>query len=139
MSAFEVATKFFEACETPLGWQACKQFVEVGAGFAAQAEPVADITSVEAYCEWMYGFGTAIAPGCSYTLHASSFDEANHTAIFFATFHGKHTGDGGPVPPTQQETHSHYVYIIEMSEDAKVKHLTKVWNAPWAMKELGWA
>ena len=22
--------------------------------------------------------------------------------------------------------------------DAKVAHMTKVWNAPWAMKELGW-
>ena len=39
---------------------------------------------------------------------------------------------------TQKETHSHYVYLLTMSEDDKVARMVKVWNAPWAMKELGW-
>ena len=59
-------------------------------------------------------------------------------AVFFATYHAKHTGDGGPVPPTNKETNSHYVYVLTMNEDDKVERMTKVWNAPWAMKELGW-
>jgi len=21
----------------------------------------------------------------------------------------------------------------------KIRHMTKIWNAPWSMKELGWA
>jgi len=33
---------------------------------------------------------------------------------------------------------SDYVYAIKMNADNKVASMTKVWNAPWAMKELGW-
>jgi hypothetical protein len=60
-------------------------------------------------------------------------------AVFFATYHARHTGEGGPVPPTQKETHSQYVYILTMDADNKVAKMVKVWNAPWALKELGWA
>jgi hypothetical protein len=86
----------------------------------------------------MFGFGTVTSPEGSYVLHTSSFDSATNTATFFGTYHAKHTGDGGPVPPTQKETDTHYVYIVKMSENDKVSEMTKVWNAPWAMKELGW-
>ena len=43
MSAFENATKFFEACDAPQGWEGCKQYVADGATFSAQSEPLADI------------------------------------------------------------------------------------------------
>jgi hypothetical protein len=138
MTAFENAKKFFAACETPAGWEGCREYVADGATFTAQSEPLVEISTVEGYCDWMFGFGTVTTPGCSYDLHSSAYDEANRTAMFFATFNGKHTGEGGPVPPTNQETHSHYVYFLTMNEDDKVEKMVKVWNAPWAMKELGW-
>ena len=43
MSAFENAQKFFEACETALGWEACKDYVEEAAPLIAQSEPLIDI------------------------------------------------------------------------------------------------
>ena len=138
MSAYDIAKQFFEACETPLGWAGCAPFVADGAAFTAQSEPLVDVTTVEAYCEWMKGFGTVTAPGARYELHASAFDEATQQAMFFATYHARHTGEGGPVPPTNQETQSHYVYVVQMNGENKVAHLTKIWNAPWAMRELGW-
>lgn len=138
MSAFEVAQQFFEACETPLGWAGCEQFVEPGALFDAQSEPLMDVLTVKDYCEWMFGFGTVTAKGATYELHSSSFDEANNTAVFFATYHATHVGEGGPVDPTGQSTQSHYVYVLKMNEQNKVAHMTKIWNAPWAMRELGW-
>jgi len=49
-----------------------------------------------------------------------------------------HTGEGGPVPPTNKTTNSQYVYIVTMNDDDKIRGMKKVWNAPWAMKELGW-
>ena len=70
MSAFENARKFFEACETPAGWEGCKEYVADGAPFNAQSEPLVDVTT--------------------------------------------------------------------MNNDDKVEKMVKVWNAPWAMKELGW-
>ncbi len=139
MNAFDVAGNFFHACESCQGWAGCSDFVAEGAGFTAQCEPIADISTVEAYCEWMAGLGNGPLVGCSYDLHATAYDEASRTALFFATFNGQHTGEGGPLEPTGKATQSHYVYAIQMNEDDQVRHLTKIWNAPWALTELGWA
>lgn len=138
MTAFENAKRFFDACEAPLGWAGCKEFVVADAPFEAQSEPLAEIDTVEGYCDWMAVFGGAIAPGATYELHTSSYDEESRTAVFFATYHAIHTGEGGPVPPTGKETYSHYVYCLTMSEDDRVASMVKVWNAPWALRDLGW-
>ena len=138
MNAFENAKKFFEACETAQGWAGCKEYVVAGAPFAAQSEPLVDVKTVEAYCDWMGGFGSVTAPDATYDLHVACYDEATHTAVFFATYHAKHTGAGGPVPPTQKETASEYVYFLTMNQDGKVASMKKVWNASWALRELGW-
>jgi hypothetical protein len=138
MTAFDNAKKFFVACEAPEGWAGCKAYVVEGAPFTAQSEPIANIKTVQEYCDWMYGLATYIAPGATYELHTEAYDEATKTATFFATYHAKHTGEGGPVPPTNKETHSHYVYFLTMNDEGKVASMVKVWNAPWAMKELGW-
>lgn len=139
MSAFANATKFFHACEGLQGWEGCRQWAAPNASFAAQSEPLAGINTVQAYADWMAGLGRAVLPGCRYELHASAYDEATRTALFFATFTGRHTGEGGPVPPTGQQTSTHYVYALTLDHDDLVAGMTKIWNAPWALKELGWA
>ena len=138
MSAFKNATAFFHACEGLEGWQGCKKYVAPDARFVAQCEPIVDVSTVEAYCDWMAGLGRQVLPGCSYDLHASAYSRESRTALFFATFTGKHTGEGGPVPPTLQQTSSHYVYALTMDDDDHVARMVKIWNAPWAMRELGW-
>ena len=97
MSAFDTATKFFHACESLEGWEGCKDYVADGASFSAQCEPLVDISTVEAYCGWVAGLGSGPLKGCVYEIHSSSYDEANRTALFFATLTGTHVGDGGPV------------------------------------------
>jgi hypothetical protein len=139
MAAFENAEKFFHACESLQGWAGCEQYVAPGATFSAQSEPLVDVGTVEGYVGWMAGLGSTALAGCSYDLHSSSYDAANKSAMFFATFHGTHVGDGGPVPPTNKSTESDYVYILTMNDDDKVARMCKVWNAPWALRELGWA
>jgi hypothetical protein len=138
MSAFENARKFFDACETSKGWEGCKQYVADGASFFAQCEPLAEIDTVKAYCEWMADMGPILAAGANYDINASGFDEGTRTAIFFGTYHLKHTGEGGPVPPTQKEAHAHYVYCLTMNADDRVEKMVKIWNAPWTLRELGW-
>jgi len=138
MTAFENAQKFFEACEAPRGWEGCRQYVAENASFEAQSEPIAELSTVQAYCDWMAKFANVTVPDATYDLHTASYDEQTRKAVFFATYHAKHTGEGGPVPPTQKETHSHYVYILTMNQEHKVEKMVKVWNAPWAMRELGW-
>ena len=138
IKSFENATNFFHACESLKGWSGCKQYVQKDASFIAQCEPLIGIDTVEAYCEWMAALGSITTPGATYELHTSSYDETTRTAIFFGTFIGKHTGEGGPVPPTHKETKTHYVYVLTMNEDDLIEKMVKIWNAPWAMKELGW-
>lgn len=120
MSAFDTAKKFFEACDGNAGWDGCKAYVAEGAVFEAQSGALADINTIEAYCEWAKGLGTVIAPGASYTLHSASFDEERNVATFFATYHAKHTGEGGPVPPTGKETNTDYVYSLILDESGKI-------------------
>ena len=139
MDSYDVATAFFHACEGLEGWTGCRQYVADGATFSAQSEPVADLSTVEEYCEWMAGLGAGPLAGCRYELHCTGWDDAKQSALYFATFHGQHVGEGGPVEATQQHTHSHYVYVLQMNSDGKVAHMTKIWNAPWALAELGWS
>ena len=138
MSAFANASAFFHACESLQGWEGCSPFVAEDAVFRAQCEPLAQIDRVAAYCDWVAELGRGPLAGCSYELHSAAWDEDTATALFFATFHGKHGSEGGPTPPTGRSTASHYVYILQMDETDKVCAMTKVWNAPWAMRELGW-
>lgn len=137
MTKFENAQKFFHNCESLKGWDTCEDLVAENALFNGQCEPLVELKTVKEYVEWMIGFGN-IAPGCSYEIHSSSFDEENSTALFFATFTATHTGEGGPVPPTNKTTNAHYVYALKMNELGKVENMTKIWNAPWTMRELGW-
>ncbi|MEO0412530.1 MAG: nuclear transport factor 2 family protein [Pseudomonadota bacterium] len=138
MSKMKVATDFFHACEGLKGSAGCAEFLAPDATFTAQSEPIADITSLAGYCDWMAGFAAGPVPGCSYEIHTCAFDEDASTALFFATFTGQHTADGGPVAPTQKTTQSHYVYAITVGDAGKVSHMTKIWNANWALKDLGW-
>ncbi len=41
------------------------------------------------------------------------------------------------MPPTGKSSNSDYVHLMEF-EDGKISHMTKIWNAGWAMKKLGW-
>ena len=138
MTAFETATQFFHACEGLQGWEGCKDFVADNASFTSQADPLVGVNTVEGYCEWMAGLGLGPLEGCSYDLHNAAWDEGAQTALFFATFNGNHSGEGGPVAATGQDTHSHYVYALTMDDSGKVCSMTKIWNAHWALQELGW-
>lgn len=138
MSAFENAKGFFHACDGLKGWDGCKQYVAPDASFSAQCEPLADISTVEAYTRWMADLGNGPLAGCSYEVLAESYDEAHRTATFFATFKGSHVGEGGPVPPTNKEMNADYVYVLAMNDAGQIEKMTKVWNAPWSLRELGW-
>jgi len=138
MSAItETAHKFFEACETGQGWAACAPYCAADATFAAQSEPLADVTTVEHYCNWMKGlFGPL--PDARYELKSFATDTSRNNVAAFATFHGTHTGDGGPLPATGKATATDYVYVMQFDDAGKISHMTKIWHSGLALKELGW-
>jgi predicted ester cyclase len=132
----KVATQFFDACETGKGWEACKAFCKPDATFSAQAEPLADLRTLQEYATWMKGL-MGMMPDGNYDVKSFATDGKRGNVTAYAVFSGTHTGQGGP-PPTGKKTSSDYVYCMQFDGD-KISHMTKIWNAGWAMKELGWA
>ena len=55
-----VAKQFFDACETGKGWEGCKAYCKREATFSAQAEPLADVKTLQQYTDWMKGLLTFI-------------------------------------------------------------------------------
>jgi predicted ester cyclase len=97
-----------------------------------------DIETLEQYTDWMKGL-LAILPDGKYEVRSFAVDDERKNVCAFGVFTGTHTGEGGPCPPTGRPLKgSDYVYVMEFDGD-KIKHMTKIWNAGWAMKELGWA
>ena len=131
------ARQFFEACETGRGWEACGAYCDADATFAAQAEPLADVHTLKDYAEWMKAL-LVFMPDGRYELKSFATDGERNNVCAYAVFSGTHSAEGGPVPPTGRSTSSDYVYVMEFA-DGKISHMTKIWNAGLAMKDLGWA
>ena len=131
-----MAKNFFETCEAGKGWDACKAYCHADATFAAQAEPLADIKTLRQYTEWMQVLLTFIPDG-RYELKSFATDEARKSVCAYGVFSGTHTGEGGPCPPTGKSLKTDYVYVMEFDGD-RIRHMTKIWHAGLAMKELGW-
>lgn len=132
-----IAARFFEACETGKGWEICKAFCKDNASFSAQAEPLIDVVVLRDYTEWMKWLLVVIPDG-RYTIKSFATDDSRNSVCAFGTFSGTHTGHGGPCAPTGRTLNTDYVYAIEFTDD-RIHHVTKIWNAGWALKELGWA
>jgi steroid delta-isomerase-like uncharacterized protein len=133
----EVARAFFEACETGQGWEACQQYCAPDATFSAQAEPLADVRTLEQYTDWMKGLLTPLPDG-RYELKSFAADDERSNVIAYGVFSGTHTGEGGPCPPTGKSANTDYVYVMDFEGD-RIRHMTKIWNANVALSQLGWA
>ncbi|UCH24383.1 MAG: nuclear transport factor 2 family protein [Trueperaceae bacterium] len=131
------AKQFFEACDTGQGWDVCKAYCTPDATFSVQANALAEISTLEGYCEWMKNLFTPIPDG-HYELKFFAADEADESVVAVATFHGTQTGPGGPVPPTGKTIAGDYVYHM-VFDGERIKHLTKIWNDAFSLQQLGWS
>ena len=97
------------------------------ASFAAQAEALADVTTLEAYTDWMKGLYTFM-PDAGYDLKSWGVDAERNNVCAYAVFFGTHTREGGPCPPTGKSVRSDYVYVMSFEGD-KIAHLRimKLW------------
>jgi predicted ester cyclase len=94
----DTAERFFDACETRKGWEECAQYCHTGATFAAQADALNGVETLEAYTEWMKHL-LALLPDGNAEVRSFAVDEARNNVAAFGVFRGTHTG-GGPLPPT---------------------------------------
>jgi predicted ester cyclase len=131
-----IAKQFFDACENGKGWEVCRSYCTPNATFSAQAEPLADTRTLQQYTDWMKGLLSFIPDG-RYMVKAFATDSERNSVCAYGVFSGTHTGQGGPCSPTGKSVSSDYVYVMEFEGD-KIRHVTKIWNAGWAMRQLGW-
>ena len=132
----ETAEQFFDACETGRGWDGCAPYCHKGATFAGQTDALAGIDTLEAYTEWMKNLLTPLPDGVA-EVKSFAVDETRNNAVVYGVFHGTHTGEGGPVAPTGKGAAADYVYVMDFDGD-KIRHLTKIWNDGYTMRQLGW-
>lgn len=132
-----IAQSFFDACETGKGWEACSAWCAPNATFSSQAEPLLDVKTLAQYTDWMKAIVT-ILPNARYHVKSFATDTERNNVAAYGIFHATHTGPGGPVPPTGRSTTTDYVYVMQFEGD-KIVHMTKIWNAGLALKDLGWA
>ena len=136
-SITETAQAFFEACEAGKGWSACGAYCSPHATFTAQAEPLADIHTLEQYTEWMKGLMTVLTDA-TYEVKSFATDAARNNVAAYGVFTGTHLA-GGPVPPTGKRVQTDYVYVMQFNDDGRIAHMTKIWHSGLALKALGWA
>ena len=132
-----VAEAFFKDCETGKGWETCSSYCTPDATFSAQAEPLLEIKTLAQYTDWMKGL-MSVLPDARYEVRSFATDATRNNVAAYGIFHGTHTGEGGPVPPTGRQTSTDYVYVMQFEGD-KISHMQKIWNAGLALKDLGWA
>lgn len=137
MTNLQTAKDFFDACETGKGWEGCKAWCHEAATFSGQADALADVTTLAGYADWMKGLLKPVADG-RYEVKAFAYDADRDVAIAAAVFHGTHSGQGGPVPPTGKTVAADYVYVMQF-EDGRIRHMTKIWNDVQSLRALGWA
>ena len=131
------AKLFFEACETGKGWEGCNAYCHPDATFSSQTGALAEINTLEGYCEWTKNLLTPLPDG-HYELRFLAADEERKTVAAYSVFHGTHTGPGGPVPPTGKSIATEYVYAM-VFEGNRIKHMTKIWNDTVTLQQLGWS
>lgn len=132
-----MAEAFFEACETGKGWEVCNAYCTPDATFSAQAEPLLGVKTLADYANWMKGLMTVL-PDATYEVKSFATDAARNNVAAYGVFRGTHTGQGGPVPPTGRNVETDYVYVMQFDGE-KIVHMTKIWHAGMALRELGWA
>jgi hypothetical protein len=135
-SITEIASMFFDACESGKGWEVCQRYCTPDASFSSQTEHMARQRTIRDYADACATF-LLLCPDAHYVVRSFATDNERNNVCAFAAITGTHTGAVGPRSPTGRTTTTEYVYVMDFDGE-KIRHMTKVWNENWAMKELGW-
>jgi predicted ester cyclase len=137
MSISETATAFYNTCEAGKGWDACKGWCHDDASFSCQADALAEISTLEGYVEWVKDLFNPV-PDMRQEIKAFATDPDRQAVSVYSIVHGTQSGEGGPVPPTGAKVAADYVYVMQF-DGGKIRHMTKIWNDGYTMRQLGWA
>lgn len=119
-----ITRQFFEARESGKGWAVCRQWCTADATFAAQAEPLADVRTLQQRTDWMAALLEFIPDG-RHELKSFAADEGRRNVCAYAVFTGTHSGTGGPYAPTGRTVASDSVYVMSFDGD-KIRHMQRI-------------
>ena len=88
-SITETARAFFDACETGKGWEGCSAYCQPHASFAAQAEPLAEVRTLQDYTEWMKAL-LGFVPDGRYEVKSFATDHERNNVCAYGVFSGTH-------------------------------------------------
>jgi len=131
----ETAKAFFADCEAGKGWSVCRAYCTENASFSAQAEPLAEVATVEQYTDWMQGLLTVLTDG-AYEVKSFATDNERRNVCAYAVFTGTHLS-GGPCPPTGRTAKADYVYVMQF-DGGLISHMIKIWHSGFTLQQLGW-
>ena len=127
---------FLHACDTGRGWEGCAEFCNPDATFVAQCNQLRGVEALSVYCDWVRDLLKAL-PDSKYQIKSLGVDDVRNNVTIFSVLTGTNTVAFGSLPPTGRTFSADYVYALEF-EDQRISHLTKIWNDPWTLQELGW-
>jgi hypothetical protein len=131
-----VAKQFFEACETGEGLGGMPSPLHTQCELLGPSRAAGRNSNPPGIADWMKGL-LSFMPDGHYAVKSFATNDDRNSVCAYGVFSATHTGQGGPCPPTGKSTTTDYVYVMDFAGD-KIRHMTKIWNAGWAMKELGW-
>ena len=66
--------KFFVACDGGKGWQVCRDYATQDTGFFCQSDALSEVTTAEAYSDWMKSLVEGPLPDARYELLGAAMD-----------------------------------------------------------------
>ncbi len=88
----DTARQFFDACETGKGWDVCRTYCHQEASFSAQAGTLANVSTLQAYTDWMKGL-FSLCPDARYEIRSFAVDDERNNVAAYGIFRGTHTGE----------------------------------------------
>ena len=116
------ARAFFEACDYGKGWSVCKSYCHDDASFETEAETLAEIDTLDTYCDWMVEALAMFDETVEIEVKSEAYDVKKDIALIYAEIRGNVII--GPEPMFMK---TDYVYVINFN-GKKISHVTKIWE-----------
>tara|TARA_B110000967_G_C18840489_1_gene539105 strand:- start:1018 stop:1455 length:438 start_codon:yes stop_codon:yes gene_type:complete len=122
MDTLTTARAFFDACEYGKGWSECERYCHPDATFETEAEILANVDTMEIYCDWMVDALAMFDENVEIEIKAEAHDQTRDIVLIYAEIRGNVI-----IGPAPMFAKTDYVYAIKFN-DEKIRHISKVWE-----------
>ena len=122
MDALATSRAFFDLCDYGKGWSECKRYCHPDATFETDAEILANVDTMEIYCDWMVDAIAMFDENVEVDVKAEAHDQTRNIVLIYAVIRGNVI-----IGPEPMFAKTDYVYVIQLDEE-KIRHVTKVWE-----------